>query len=305
MTNTHTKPFIRKLGTIDCGLVEATPVVFGGKLYRFEYVREPHFYPPNTTGTSYFRFVDVETGAATPGFAAGYHLGSAFVDGDTAYAFGVPLWGQDRTQVFCSTDLVNWSDRTALSLPGWGIYNTSVCKGPDRYIMAFEVGEPEELVGKRFTNFFAASKDCLNWNLLPPEDHVFTRDRYSACPAIRYFAKHYYMIYLEAVPHPEDDAAFVPYIVRTTDLVHWESSPLNPVMEYSDDDRQIANPNLTNEQRKGIRTAYNRNNSDVDLCEYNGRVVIYYSWGSQRGTEHLAEARYDGSLERFVKGFFP
>ena len=33
------KPRIEKLGTIDCDMVETTPIVFGGRLYRFEYVR--------------------------------------------------------------------------------------------------------------------------------------------------------------------------------------------------------------------------------------------------------------------------
>ena len=36
-------------------------VVFRGRLYRFEYVRKD--YKPNTTGDSYFRFIDVETGS--------------------------------------------------------------------------------------------------------------------------------------------------------------------------------------------------------------------------------------------------
>ncbi len=36
-------PKIRKLGTIVCDLVEATPVVFKGRLYRFEYVRDQYY----------------------------------------------------------------------------------------------------------------------------------------------------------------------------------------------------------------------------------------------------------------------
>ena len=43
-----TKPLIVKRGTIDLGLVETTPVVFRGRLYRFEYVRER--YKQNKTG---------------------------------------------------------------------------------------------------------------------------------------------------------------------------------------------------------------------------------------------------------------
>jgi hypothetical protein len=55
------KPLLRKLGTVDCDMVETTPVVFQDRLYRFEYVRHPS-HKPNTTGASYFRFVEMDGG---------------------------------------------------------------------------------------------------------------------------------------------------------------------------------------------------------------------------------------------------
>ena len=64
-------------------------------------------------------------------------------------------------------------------------------------------------------------------------------------------------------------------------------------------------PELTAEQRRKVAGALDRNNSDVDFCEFRGRTVIYYSWGNQQGTEFLAEAAYDGSLASFLRGFFP
>jgi hypothetical protein len=298
--NMSTKPFIKKLGTIDCDMVETTPVVFHDRLYRFEYVRNN--YEPNKTGDSYFRFIDVETGEATSAFAAGYHLGSAYIEGDTAYVYGVNIWDGERIQVFWSKDLKNWSDKPALVLQGWGIFNTSVCKGKDgKYIMAFEIGRPPEETGAAFTNRFAESDDLLNWKLTPSE-YVYSKDRYTACPALRYLDDgYYYMIYLEAKPGP----SYVPYIVRSKDLINWEISTLNPVMQFSDDDKSIANPKLNSDQRKRITEAININNSDVDLCEFNGKVIIYYSWGNQQGIEHLAEAVYDGTLESFLTSFFP
>jgi hypothetical protein len=279
-------------------MVETTPVVFQGKLYRFEYVRANYW--NNETGSSYFRFIDVATGQPTPRFAVGFHLGSAFVEGDTVYVYGVKGWGTETIYVFWSNDLKNWSSQTALRLPGWGIYNTSVCKGAEKYVMAFEVGEPPEVVGVRFTNRFAESKDLLNWHPLP-EPCVFTKERYSACPVIRFLDGFYYMIYLEAMPGP----TYEPHIVRSKDLVRWENSPLNPVMRHSMEDKRIANPRLTAEQRERIAKALNINNSDLDLCEFQGKVIIYYSWGDQRGVEHLAEAVYDGTLAEFLQGFFP
>ena len=81
------RPLIEKLGTIDCDLVETTPVVFKNKVYRFEYVRSGYW--NNTTGNSYFRFVEHDTGNPTPPFAEGFHFGSAFVDGDRIYVTAV------------------------------------------------------------------------------------------------------------------------------------------------------------------------------------------------------------------------
>jgi len=292
------KPLIRKLGTIDCDMVETTPVVWRGKLYRFEYVRDN--YKPNTTGKSYFRFVDVATGEPTPAFAAGWHLGSAHAEGGRMYVFGVNTWNGTEIRVWWSDDLETWDSKTALSLAGWGIFNTSVCEGNGEYSMAFEIGEPPEETGVAYTMRFAKSTDLLNWRLTPSEC-AFSKDRYTACPALRFLDGMYYMIYLEAKPGPE----YEPYIVRSKDLVHWESSPFNPVMKFSPEDKLIANPRLTDEQRALIAGAVNLNNSDVDLCEFGGKVTINYSWGNQQGIEFLAEAVYDGTLADFLRGWFP
>lgn len=297
-TESGKRPRIKKLGTLDCDMVEVTPVVFKDRLYRFEYVRDN--YPANQTGASYFRFLDVATGKATPAFAKGFHLGCAYVEGDTAYAFGVNKWGGSTITVFRSKDLEKWEERLALTLPGWGLYNTSVCKAEGRYVMAVEVGEPPEVVGVRFTTFFAESKDLLTWKLLP-EECVYSKEKYTACPALRYLDGYFYMMYLEARPGP----AYESHIVRSKDLIRWESSRLNPVLAFSNEDKTIANPKLTADQRKTIAQAKNLNNSDLDLCEYNGKTVIYYSWGNQQGKEFLAEAVYDGTLASFLRSFFP
>lgn len=292
------KPVVKKLGTIDCDMVETTPVAFRRRLYRFEYVRTN--YKPNTTGVSYFRFIDVATGKPTPAFAKGYHLGSAHVEGDTVYAYGVKSWGASEIAVFISNDLKKWRSETALSTPGWGIYNNSVCKGPNGYVMAIELGEPPDVVGVRFTMRFAESKDLIHWKATA-EDQVFAKDRYTACPSIRFVDSYYYMIYLGERPGP----SYVPCIVRSRDLIHWESGPYDPVLGFSDEDKKIANPALTAEQRKHIAGSTNINNSDVDFCEYKGKTIIYYSWGNQQGIEFLAAAEYDGSLPQFLRSLFP
>src|SRR6202011_3005636 len=143
-------------------------------------------------------------------------------------------------------------------------------------IMAIEVGEPKEVVGVPFTIFFAESKDLLTWKLLPQEG-VYSKKKYTACPALTYLDGYFHMIYLEARPGPTYES----HIVRSKDLKRWESSRLNPVLSFSDEDKNIANPKLTADQRKTIGQAKNINNSDVDLCEFKRKTVIYYSWGNQ------------------------
>jgi hypothetical protein len=293
------RPVIHKQGTIDCDMVETTPVVFKGRLYRYEYVRPG--YKPNRTGDSYFRFIDVETREATPAFAATYDLGCAHGEGDTMYVFGADHWGGSRVGMFESKDLRAWASSTALNLPAkWEIFNTSVCRAGEHFLMAIEVGAPPEVAGTPFTTRFAESPDLHRWKLLP-EPCVFTKDRYSACPTIRFLDGQVYMIYLEARPGP----TYEPCIVRTRDLVSWETSPFNPVLRFSPEDHEIANPQLTAGQQALIAGAGNINNSDIDLCEFQGRTIINYSWGNQQGVEFLAQAVHDGGLAALLQGFFP
>ena len=117
-------PRITKLGTIDCDMVETTPVVFHGRLYRFEYVRDS-YYKPNTTGRAYFRFMDVAGGKPTSPFAWDHHLGSAFVNDGTMYVFGVDKWGGECVQVYWSEDLETWDTQPGIQLSGWNCLTTA------------------------------------------------------------------------------------------------------------------------------------------------------------------------------------
>ena len=45
------------------------------------------------------------------------------------------------------------------------------------------------------------SYDLIHWEFLPMEDHIYSQDRYTACPVIRYYDGYYYMIYLELMEH--------------------------------------------------------------------------------------------------------
>ena len=163
----------------------------------------------------------------------------------------------------------------------------------------FEVGKPPEVAGVRFTARFAVSTDLKTWELTPP-DCTYSIDRYTAPHCLRYLDGYYYNFYLEAL-----DGGYEQYVVRSKDLVTWEQSPLNPVLAAGEEDRQIAGNNLTPAQKERIGSAENCNNSDIDFCEFEGRLIINYSWGNQHGVEHLAEAVYDGCEADFLRGWFP
>ena len=290
------KPEIRKLGTIDCDLVETTPIVFKNHLYRFEYVRPR--YEGNTTGDSYFRFIDHDSGTPSKPFAAGFHLGNVTTHDDKLIVTGVNVWDGERIDIFVSEDMEHWETWNALTLPGYGLFNTSMCRDDNGYVLMFEVGKPPEVAGVRFTARFAVSTDLKTWELTAPEC-TYAKDRYTAPHCLRYLDGYYYNFYLETFPKSYDQ-----YVVRSRDLIQWESSPHNPVLASSPEDKRILNPRITEAQRRRIEGAKNNNNSDIDFCEFEGRLVINYSWGNQHGVEHLAEAEYSGTEADFLKGWF-
>ncbi len=295
-TDADGRPLILKSGTIDVGLVETTPIVFKTKVFRFEYVRKGYW--DNHTGDSYFRFVDHETGKPTKSFARGFHLGSAFVHDETVYVTAVDIWDGEQVHVFSSRDLENWESWLAFKLPAYGIFNTSLTWADNKYVIMFEIGKPEKETGKRFTANFATSTDLKNWEILS-SNHNYAKDRYTAPHCLRYLDAYYYDFYLEA--HDEYEMR----VVRSKDLINWEPSPLNPVLKASSEDKKIANNNLSEELQQKIANAKDINNSDIDFCEFNGKLIINYSWGNQRGEEFLAEAVYEGTLKQFLKGWFP
>ncbi len=289
------RPQIVKLGTIDCDMVETTPVVFRGRVYRCEWVRPQYW--ANATKQPYSRLVDVATGEATAPFAHGYEFSSAFAEGDTVY---VTATSTDRAtiQLFASRDLRTWETWTVFHDPAYGLFNTSLCRDADGYVLMFEIDRPKDVAGVPFTARFLKSRDLRHWELTAPECR-YAPDRYTAPHCLRFLDGWYYDFYLEV------RGGYEMRVVRSRDLVHWEPSRLNPVLRASVEDRAIRNPRLSAAQREKIAAARDLNNSDIDFCEHDGRLVMFYSWGDQVGTEFLAEAEYRGTLEQFLRGWFP
>ncbi len=204
-------------------------------------------------------------------------------------------------QTLRSSDLIHGETLPARTFPeDVGIYNTSVCRGPDRYVMAIEIGGTNPVVGRPFTCAFAQSQNLIDGELLPTDRCEYDRSRYTACPTIR-CGEFYDMIYPEGVSCHR----WIPYIVRTVDFEHFEPGVKNPGMFFSGEDKKCPTPNhwIGNSLRP-FAHSMNCNRSDADLCELEGKTVILYSWGNQLGREFLAQAEYDGKMEDFLASFF-
>ena len=280
-------PEIVKQGTIALDLVETTPFVFKDKLYRMESYRHG----------GNLRIMDHDSQTEVSHFGAGHAFACAYAEGDTAYVVGTKItagWTGDTLTMFTSKDLKTWDARAIFCSHGDNFCNTSLCKAGGRYVMSYERDRDG------FHAQFLESKDLRTWTPLP-EECKHNLGRYCAPHCLRYHDGWFYLFYLEAdKPH-----GFEQYVTRSRDLIQWQPSPLNPVLFASPRDKFIANPRLTEEQRGKIDKAADRNNSDIDFCDYHGRLIINYSWGNQSGTEFLAEAEYAGTTAQFLQRWFP
>lgn len=296
---------LKKLGTFDIFIVEANPVVFKGKLWLMEYIRwsrPDKRYRFNDTGRSYFRFLDMsDMKTVTPPFGHGLHLGNAFVDGDRVIVTAVEDWGKGRFFQTESTDLVHWTKpRVILEDPAWTGFNTTMCKADGRYILSFELGKPRDLVGVPFTMFFAESTDLRTWKIV--EGARMGGDRYTGAPMLRYYGGWFYYFHLEG----NYTHGFTTRVARSRDLKDWEFSK-HVVLDYSPEDK-LLHPKpfaaFTDKEKAYIAGAKNINASDLDMCEWKGKLVCFYSWGDQRGNEFSALAEADCTERGFCESFF-
>ena len=141
------RPEIRKLGTISCNnIVETTPLIWKGELYRFEVVRRKSFTSDNAGAVAHWadlqddpclRFVHVRSNQSTPVFAEGHTFGFPYVEGDTMYVVtgGSRDWGSDSLIFLRSEDLVHWEQYATVELPGWRVFNMNIAKMGDTYTL--------------------------------------------------------------------------------------------------------------------------------------------------------------------------
>ncbi len=257
-------------------MCEATPVLWKGRLCLMSCVR------PGSGGKRsdyYLRLSDAESGEELARFAEGYGLACALVHEDTFYAFASRYEDKNWNDVtmFKSTDLKHWESHVVVKQKKEHLFNSSVCPTPDGFVMAYESNDRNY---PAFTTKFAISKDLETWTTLP--DALFGANRYTACPCIRYCNGYYYVLYLERRPPLH---FFQTYITRSKDLRTWELSSANPVLTSTQLDDGI-------------------NTSDVDLIEYDGKTLLYYTAGDQLTWMNLKRRTFDGSLQSFLESWY-
>ena len=256
-------------------ICEAAPIVWRDRLTLMKCNR------PATGGRKedyYLTLEDVETGRPLARFAQGFGLASAWVHEGAIYVFAsrfAPEGWSDVT-LFKSMNLTNWTEKRVITQQQEHLFNSSVCQADGKFVMAYESDDP------KFTPFtvkFAVSSDLETWTPLP--DSIFGKDRYAACPCLRYADGFYYLLYLE---HRTPRWFFETYLARSKDLRNWELSSSNPVLTPG--------------------SADGTNASDPDLVEFHGRTYLYYSVGDQRTWSKLKRAVYKGPLAEFFAGYF-
>ena len=268
-------------GSLGNDVMESTPLLYKGRRLLFHSRRVGG--ANVDLDQTYLFIVDMETGKELPRFGQRHSLGVAFVDGDQINVFAAEHtendWFHDIYR-FASTDLKNW--KRELAIPRAGnehLLNSSVCRDPQGYLMAYESNQPVAFCFK-----FARSKDLAKWEKI--EGMVFAgvnRSEYSACPVIRYCKPYYYVIYLHAAIPGHN--GWVSFLARSKDLVTWQLSPKNPILEAT--------------ESEGC------NNSDVDLIEIDGKTYLYYSTGDQQTWGDLRRAVYPGPMAEFFESCFP
>lgn len=264
--------------------MENTPVLFNSRLLLVANFR-PSGDDTIPEKDSYLYIDDLRTGSEVIRFGEAHSFVSAFVNNNELNVFALDFsesgkaWSSNAINRFVTTDLKNWkTEKVILPEDGEYLFNNSVCRDEKGFLMAYESNKPVAFCFK-----FARSTDLSKWEKIPGLIFTGIKNEYSACPAIRYFKPYYYVIYLHNKIAGHN--GYISYLARSKNLIDWELSPFNPILEA--------------EEGEGI------NNSDVDIIEYKGKTFLYYATGDQATWATIRIAMYDGLMKTFYEKHFP
>lgn len=264
-------------------LMENTPVIYQGRrLIALNFRDDSKQKTGDCKKDMYLYIRDMASDEEVTRFGWGHSFVSAFVSGQEINVFASEATDNDWMKSiyrFSSTDLKTWKRELAILLDGnEHLFNCSVCRDEQGYVMAYESNLPLQWCFK-----FARSKDLAKWDKVPGLLFAGANGKeMSACPALRYFKPYYYVIY--TTESPTRDSWF-PRVARSRDLETWDISPRNPLFTAGEGEGS--------------------NNSDVDLIELDGETYVYYATGDQATWGHLKRAVYPGPMMEFFESYFP
>jgi hypothetical protein len=285
--------------------MENTPVIYSGRpLLVLDYRDDSKGWHDQYAASMYTYIIDLRTGQRIAEFARGHSAHKAFVDGDRLYVFATEAtnyeWFQDM-YCFWTEDLKTWHRELAIkrkdNVPknAQGVFlsaplNGSVCRDDSGFLMAYVYFEG-------FPWFeFARSKDLIHWDKIQGLAFAGQSGRqYSNTPCIRYFAPYYYVIYYTTVDtsgRPDYGSVmvrFASFVARSKDLLTWQLSPMNPILQPDPDE--------------GIST------SDVEIMEFEGNTYLFYAASTQTarppGWSAVRAALYPAPMKQFFESWFP
>jgi len=272
--------------------LENTPVIYQGRPLLIENSRLTN--EVDATHPIDMYVVDLTTTEVICRFGETFAFNCAIVNGKELNVFATENTQDDWTGSiyrFWTTDLEHWSkQRIITNQSGEHFFNTSVCRGPDGYILAYESNVPVQWCFR-----MARSEDLANWTPIEALTFADKAERsVLANPAIRYVEPYYYLLVgihrhrgraADSYQYHREDSRFFTFLLRSKDLALWDLSP-------------TTYPMLEPEVEDGI------NATDTDLFEFMGNTYLFYGagWQDSRGTIRIK--MYPGTMKACLESYF-
>ncbi|MBN1437755.1 MAG: hypothetical protein JW936_11840 [Sedimentisphaerales bacterium] len=299
-----TNPLVKK-GVVKQTCAEVTPFVFRDRFYLLENFKRAEDFPGTPLDCDMFhedgfRIRDVEKNIVISVPLMNHYFATAFVWEDRVYSFcgdlgwDQPWWHIKKYKILSSDDLITWSKPEVIieANPDENLFNNGVIHDGDRFIMLIETDDPR---WTKFTFKFYQSKDLRNWSLI--DGALYGTEKYVGGPALYCFDGYYYVLYLNFEGFDEKGApCYRTRIARSKDLFTWQEAPEDRVFLDFDPNHQV-NP----QHYPGVMET---NASDVELCQWKGKTLAYFSGGNQQIGGDLQLAEYDGGMKDLLESFF-
>jgi len=278
---------------------EVTPFVFRKRLYRVENFKRAEDFPGRELTYRFhedgFRIRDVDEDRIISIPLLNHYFASAFVWKDRIYIYCADYgdikqeWWKVKQLVMISSDnLISWTAPIPV-VKAEGeehLFNNSVCHDGKRFVLLFETDDAR---WTPFTFRFCVSDDLVHWQRLP-EKYIYGTDKYVGGPALYFEGGFYYVAYVAA-----KDGFYETLLARSRDLICWEEAPAG---------RPLVTWNAARPGPAFNPTSFERNASDVDMCEWQNKVLVYWNGGDQRTWGDLQSAEFHGTRRELLESFF-